>query len=144
MGVLADLGGEQARVGPLNQHGNAQGLGVIGDDEPVQGTHQLRGHPGCGDDLLALGELVRLARSQRVAHQARVVGVRGMQVGVTPEDTIRVVVTDEGRVVLFQFRRVATIDGEIGPHGRFRGSKIDRYQRRQRGNGRGCDDRTGG
>ena len=60
-------------------------VGMVGDDEEVERTRELRRLAGGGGDLLALGEAVGVARPEPGAERAGIEGERGVQVRVAEE-----------------------------------------------------------
>jgi len=104
---------EQLGIGLLDHGGEAEVLGVVGDDQEVQGTDQAGPHAARGDDHLPLGEAERLVGTQPVADHAGVGGVGRVEVGISPEDAVRVGLVEIGRVLLFSDLDVFLVDGEV-------------------------------
>ena len=76
----------------------AHRVGVVGDHVEVEGHAHLHRLAGVGDDLLAAGEAVGVARHQRGAGAAGVGGETGVDVGVAEVDVGREGVVGVGRI----------------------------------------------
>ena len=77
---------------------DADELGVVGDDEEIQGPDQLYRLTAIGDDLLSPSEAKSLVNTQSGPHQPGIERQVGVEVGITKQDLIRIIPAGEGRV----------------------------------------------
>ena len=67
--LTTNIAGENCRVRPLDQHRNPETFGMIGNDEPVEGPHQLDGLARTGHYLLPLRESIRFVGAEGIANE---------------------------------------------------------------------------
>jgi hypothetical protein len=111
--LATELRPEQVGVGLGDHGGEPQVLGVVGNDQEVEGPLELCAHPVAGDDHLAAGEAVGRLGPEAATDHARIRGVRGVGVGITPEDPLGVPSIEVGGVLLLPDLDVFLLDGVV-------------------------------
>jgi hypothetical protein len=123
--------GEQRRVAAHQLREEPHAVGMIGHHQEVERPRQPDRLAAVGDDLLAPGEAVGVARRQARAERTRVHRVAGVQVRVAEQRHRRIGAPRVGRVARLRGMRLL----QLGRVGRAGIALPDREQRDQRGAG---------